>query len=523
LEAIRYLWKGTRWRTGQQRFVAARVGGYVLDGDEPRAFGAIVDDVRVLVAAASLDPIRHLCLAEFYGLEGYPSDLIGGLDPLVGRVPNPTRAGLAGRTTVTRLREEAVASVADGLAPRPCGGDVPVSLLASAIEKPGWLSATGHEDTDLLEAVFHRALDLIDRSPSAPQVRMALWHWADRFLRQLAPPAGTALRLMPEHRRMAHAALDVAAAQVRDTGTGRSRRVPTNPSTIPVASPARVLDSRHGLVVQDDLSADELVLLVGDVFEGDDADGTIADFVIPVLVGDLPAGVDRATQRLLTWIIVRHLASRSDWRAVELASVAANVEPDDGDAAALLVYAAHVASLHRHHALARRLLGAGERLVAGRPADQVTAVLLQARQVASGIAVRTADALLGNGRVEPARQELERARRLHEHWRQLRPEAPSPIMAITDRLRAAEILFVAERLRRAGRPLLSLPSDPLTPARRFLDQASRDLAGVDPSDDDATVLEGRVTLLDAALTALQVDDSPPGTYLPRPGGATVAP
>jgi hypothetical protein len=84
LDALRYLWRGTRWSKGKERFIGADAAGYVFTSlGVMRPFGEIHEAIVLAYQRADLRPIERLVVSEYFGLVAFPTDLTSGPSPLL--------------------------------------------------------------------------------------------------------------------------------------------------------------------------------------------------------------------------------------------------------------------------------------------------------------------------------------------------------------------------------------------------------------------------------------------------------
>lgn len=525
LDAVRYLWRGTRWTKGRERFVGKAVAGYVFgDQGEVRPFGEIHGSVVDAYRRADMEPIERLVVGEYFGLVAFPTDLTGGPAPLVGRVRTSTgRQGkVASRSAVAAARMSGVAAIAGALGPAPLERSMALAPIGDPLDDASLRRHLGlgdDLDLDLLEACLFAAYDLTDRAARADEVRRALDSWKRKWISGASTQTERLVSFGARH--AAFAALHVA---LWNSGT-RNDSEPVEMRVPVVLWPATAIDrpragrvivtERWGVIDQADLTADDLVCLCGLVFNGDDVDGSVADFVIPILA--LPHTASPLTRRaygLVVWSVVRHLASRGDWRAMELIMAIAAADRLTADLPQFLAWAAHVASLFDHVALAWRLANQADRLIDRQPASApVRRTVLQVR---SGILVRSADSLLDRDPERGLSDLRQSMRYIHEAnlSAQASPTAGSIFTHVPVELRLLEAYMVAYRFRSHGfeprighEPSLgSIAAAVATVRDKITDHVAED-------DDDLTVLMARVQRLESAIAAAELDDSALGPFL----------
>lgn len=536
LDALRYLWRGTRWRTGQERIVPADIAGYLIEADgTQRSIGEFGSELGRVAQESELDDTELLVLTEFFGLNGFPAGLSTGRDALVGMVAMPSSPKPAGRSTVAKLLDRAVAKFAMTLAPRPFPRDVilrpePDPATRRWVLAPPALGRQlrASELADLLEAALYAAFDLIERSEMFGQVNAALHEWGQKHL-GLNQPIGPIPKLRPEHRHAANAVLAVTLWEIAHSKPQVNRALAGEPILGWVGVPRISTGGRLAIhpkygPMMSGLDADELVLLTGEVMEGRDSTGRAADLVMDeVLAGRHRQLFDADTRNTVLRALGRGLAAAGSWRTIELARWYGEYEPLSLTTVSLVAWSAHVASLHRHDTLAWRLTSLAERLAGvlhkqGQASPRHLAqVTYQVELIRSGCRVREADRWRGAENVRQAtRGVIEATQRL-----QLTQTAAGQLgqhghlsRSITIQLRLIEILLVTARLRDSGHPVDGFEnerSNALRLAREIDRRLSSSPADID--DDDFAILRRRLDLLLAALHAdahLDVDDSPPG-------------
>lgn len=290
-----------------------------------------------------------------------------------------------------------------------------------------------------------------------------------------------------------------------------------SPSAVDQPRSGRVIETeRWGVVNQIDLTVDELVCVSGLVFEGEDEDGAAADFVLPVLVHGGPAELTDRMRETLTWAVGRQLASRGEWRAVELAMSVATQVRRPQEVVRHVTWAAHVASSFGHAGLAWRLISHAEQVTHRFPDRVPPSTRRMVLQVRSGIAARSADVLLGVNDRQGAADIREAWRYLQEARRmgQGDPREETPIPDLTEELRLLEILLLAHRYISAGVDIDLGVIDLLGSLRAGVGAARLKIESkVDPDDDDFAVLMGRVERIESAMATIELDDSALGPFL----------
>lgn len=517
LEALRYLWRGTRWSRGKERLVGNPVAGYLFGPrGRIRPFGEIHEAVVLACRRADLDPMERLVVSEYYGLVAFPTDLTSGPSPLLGRVRTSTgrQSDFASRSAITSARKSGVGAIARVLDPAPIETDLPLIPVADPLDDQSLRSRLSKGDDGLdsavLEACLYAAYDLTDRAVLAEDIRRALDWWRERWI--TGKPALMATRFSFAARHAAFAALHVSLWNYRvsgnrsDTSDAPAPVVLWAPTAIDSPRAGRVIATeRWGVIDQVDLTAADLVCLCGLIFNGEDADGTAADFVIPILAHpDTGPALNRPTHELLVWSVARHLASRGDWRAMELMMAVATSDPPPRDIAEFLAWAAHVASMFHHEALAWRLANQADRLIEQQPGRAPTRRIVL--QVRSGILVRSADALLD---VNPERgvSELQRSMHYIQQARLARTPRPHPDNVLADiplKIRLLEALVVAHKYRIRGYDTLIDQAWSLDAIKMGLEDVTDEIvSNVPRDDDDFTVLLGRADRLSNAIAAAE--------------------
>ncbi len=491
-----------------------------------RPFGELHKDVVHAYRRAHLEPIERLVIAEYYGLVAFPTDLASGPTPLLGRVRTSTsrQSDLASRSAITAARKSGVAAIADVLDPAPMERAMALTPVAEPLDD--WslrrhLGLGDDLDVDLLEACLYAAYDLTDRAAKVDEIRHALDAWGRRWITGASAPNERPVSFAGRH--AAFAALHVA---LWNSGTeDGADPEPTDARSPVVLWPVTAIDTpkagrvivteRWGTIDQADMTAADLVCLCGLAFNAKDADGAVADFVIPILAH--PRSGPPLTRRaygLVVWGVVRHLASRGDWRALELVMAVAAADPLSGDLPQFLAWAAHVASMFDHAALAWRLANQADRLIDRQPARAPTRRIVL--QVRSGILLRAADALLDH---DPRRgvSELRQSMRYIQQADlagQASPRADSALTHIPVELRFWEALMVAHRYRSRGyEPHLGRAFSLQSIVVGVAAVKDKITANVAPDDDDFTVLMTRIERLENAIDTAELDDSALGPFL----------
>lgn len=527
LDAIRYLWRGTRWAKGKERYVEEAVAGYIHQSDGTmRPFGELHQAVVDAYLRADLDPISRLVISEYYGLVAFPSDLASGPNPLLGRVRTSTnrQSAVASRSAISAARKSGVEAMAAALTPRPLGLAAPLVPLGDPLEDERLrkrLDLDGDPDEALLEACVYAAFDLTDRSSMGEEIRRAVEDWKRRWLG--GPEPAVKLSVPFAAQRAAFAALHLALWDLGPLAARRDSRDPPAPivlwppSAIDSPKPGRVIATeRWGVIDQVDLTREDLICLVGLVFNDQDPDGAAADFVIPILAHPEAAPpVNKRTYDLLVWGVIRFLASRGDWRAMELVMALATSTRRPANTPLYLAWAAHVASMFHHDALAWRLTNQADRLIDRRPELKHTTgrIVLQVR---SGISARAADALL-DVNAERGAAELRRSLHFAQQARdmgKLSARTGSVPVEVPVDLRGLEVLLVAHRYRSRGHePGMGDPVSLDFIRSKLAEVKAKVEAAADLDDDDSTILMARIAGLEQAVATAELDDSALGPFL----------
>ena len=534
-ESVRYLWRGTRWRRGRERWVPAGVAGSLVGSDGLRSVAEVRAGLVDAVRGTSLSDVQLLVLSEFFGLESYPADLSGGSSSLVGAVPTrrPGVVGVASRSSVAALIDEAVEMVAGVYSPEAAGADVALVPELDPIDR-WWLvepPAAGRrldsgERARLLESGFVGAFDLVDRAGAARSINDALWRWGHRHL---APDFGARVEggVRFEHRHAAFAALAVSLWELTSDGEVLDRVLDSSGvvgwvGPAPVAHAARAAEHPRRDEVLSEVTGDELVVLCGEVFERRDG-GRAADLVTDVVVsGRHRELLDADAATTVVWALGRGLASVGAWRVVELARWYWLGEPLDLTAVSLVAWSAHVASLHLHDGLAWRLCALADRSGrelhgAGSASDrQLQLVRFQVDLIRSGCRMREGDRFEQADRFDRAgaalRQSVQLVESAQQAWNESREGRVDPTAGLALMLRRMEILFLAGRLRHRGHPVDGISGE-FTKVRALSAEVRRILDEFgDDEDDDDRIIGERLDLLDAALAGepgAELDDSPP--------------
>jgi hypothetical protein len=536
LDAVRYLWRGSRRRTTT---VPATTVDYVFDGDGQRSLGEIRSLVHLQIIRAELKSSDLLAASEYFGLCGFPVDLVGSSTSLVGMMPRRLGRGPAGRSTASTILNRAVEKIAATMEPRPG----PAGLIArpdvDPLQRPEFvqrLPADVVERSSVLSVIHRLACDFVAQSSSAPQIRAALGAWAETNVVSFsaAPILGSA-KVRAEHRNAARAALSVAMFEILAdenllAAAADPVRSPLVWADLTVPSVIRGAEHPKYGFLSGELTADELVLMAGEVFDRRDPDGKIAAAVLDHLhAGRHRELFDDDVAKTVVWALGRGLASTGSWRVIELARWYSANEGEDLTTVSLLAWSAHVASLHRHDTLTWQYASAAERLldelhnstgVAPRHRDLV---VFQIELIRSGCRLREADRMAESGDpagagslLREAHSRLEQARLAWQAAQTSKPSVasdPSPTGGLALALRMAEIYFVAGRMRQRDQPVDGFDRE-FSVCRRFIEDA-RSLLETHrrDGDDDDVVLAERLDLLEAALSqepGSGLDDSPPG-------------
>jgi len=527
LEALRYLWRGTRWSGGKERYVGRDVAGYLFTPQGAmRPFGQIHEAVVLAYRRADLQPIERLVVSEYFGLVAFPTDLANGPNPLLGRVRTSTsrQSDFASRSAIAAARNSGVTAIARVLEPTRTNSPMPLAPIGDPLHDEALRRRLGMEEglnIMVLEGCLYAAYDLTDRAAKNEEIRRALDAWKAQWITDTRVPAESHVSFAARH--AAFAALHVA---LWSSGTpGARTRTEEAPAPVVVWPPTaidspkagRVIETeRWGVIDQADLTAADLVCLCGLIFNDEDETGSAVDFVIPILAHpDVAPPINRRTYELLVWAVIRYLASRGDWRAMELVMAVAASERRPTDIALFLAWAAHVASMFHHEALAWRLANQADRLIDQRPEQRRTTgrIVLQVR---SGICVRAADVLLD---FDPKRGAAELRRSMH-YIQQARllgrtsPRAGAVTVELPVDLRLVEVLLVAHRYRSRGNETGIGEAVSVEFIKAAISDAKRKVAGdIDPNDDDFTVLMARIKLLEDAIAVAELDDSALGPFL----------
>jgi hypothetical protein len=507
--------------------------GYVFrDGGEQRSIGELGTSLGLAVSRADLTDYEFFVASEFFGLNGFPPRLVGGdSGALVGGVATPSSRlspTPAGRSTVAALIGTAVAKVATVLEPRP-GPSRPIHPELDPASSAWVLAPTclgrklsAPEYRLLLESCLVASFDIVCRSEMSAEMYVALHRWGTLHLGINRPMGIESIKLRPERRNAANAAMAVTLWEVTHSENQLVRALRGQPiagwvGVQRVATGGRILVHPKWGSMTSDLDEDQMLLLVGEVMEGRD-DGRAADLLFDaVLAGHHHEVFDADTAETVLWSFGRGLAASGSWRAVEFARWYQANEPVSLTTVSLVAWAAHVASLHRHDGLAWRLCAFAERILDAleRVTDEHRAGFRwQVELVRSGCRVREADRWLASDFFGPSAKALEEAQlhlRLAVGASNRFGREPGYSKLITNGLRRTEILIVADRLRRAGRPLRGFRDERIeahqlvSRMRKLLEQGRAELDG-----DEIEVLERRLDLISAALSAdADVDDSPP--------------
>lgn len=527
LDSFRYVWRGTRRRVP---VLESTVAGYFFCSGEQKSLAEVAAALRISIAdTIDLTESEFLIISEYFGLYAFPLDLSSSTVSLVDYVSSSSGALLemrsASRSTITALRRSGLGKIGSVLRPKP-GEPFHLQPEADPFDL-SWVTSPPAakrllddvEQARLFAAAHEAALDLVDRAPSANEIRVALNRWALRHLDADALVTEYA-RFRQEHRNCANAALALSlweithdSAQLDIALDGRSTIGWVGGT--PRATGGRVVQHPKWGAMSSDADAVDMVLLAGEVLNDRDDELLAADLLTDLFIAgkhrsQLPA--DQADT--IVHAVGYGLAARSSWRVVELAKWHAASELLTPTTVSLLGWAAHVASEHRYDALAWRLLNLCDRLSEqlvrdGRINDmQRENSSWLGSMVRSGCRYREATALTNNRKLSRAvsaltssMSYLDRASVIESLIRGGRNSTISKQLTID--LRQVEILLVAAQLRELGHPLDTV-SDELRMAQSVLSSIERKLeAAGDINEVDRPIFEARLETLQ-----IQLDNSP---------------
>ena len=398
LDSVRYVWLGTRRRSSRVRTIDCELAGWVADPTGlPLPFGEIVERLARAARSADMGPVERLVIDEFYGLASFPCGLESGRNPLVGRIRTSTsrRSDIASRSWIVAARQQGVEAIGSAIEPQRLIGGVSLAPVGDPMldgRVVGRFQQEGLSDWMIAEMGLFTAHSIVDRADDSEPIRRALDAWAAVWTEFASPLLKG--QVSYEARHSAYAALHVALWNAPlPPAVPNDEQIPPillwSPSAIDVPRPGRVIETeRRGVIDQTKMSSTDLVHLCGLIFAGDDTDGSIADFVLPVLVhSDHAPKLNAETRDLLVWAVGRHLASRGDWRAVDLAMSVAASDRRAQEVARHTAWAAHVASAFGHAGLGSRLINSAEQVI-NRTSQQIpVSTRRMVLQVRSGIAV----------------------------------------------------------------------------------------------------------------------------------------
>ena len=525
---VRYLCRGTRWRSSKRREIPLTIAGHISDGETQFSIAQIQSKLVDSISRVGLSGSEHLAVSEYYGLLQYPLNLSSGDSLLVGSLA--TASGkVAGRSSVAALLKSASAKLDEVLNPKPLSSSWMLVPEVDPLERD-WLevlpprSLSSVERSRLLSAALVGAQDFVYRADNAEFIRAGLQEWAVKHhvpFSELARSLGGGVSPRFEHRRAAFAALAVSLWEILHDGAALDRATSARSSGLvlvsaPVLSGRVAEQSKHGVVSSGGMDGDELVLLAGDVFEGKALDERTASAVLDEFYArrhEALLSEDNATT--LVWAFGRGLAASESWKIVSLARWYSHTYDPDLTTASLLSWAGHVASLHLYDDLAWRLVAVAERTAtelakAGVASERrMHLIRFQVELVRSGCRLREADRLIESDELERAQpiliQAMKHLASAQVGWQSAGTGEDGALVkrhvleGMSLDLRAMEIVFLAARMRRLGSPVSGfddeLPQlqERLTAARGTFDANRR------PDDPDDDVLEQRIELLESVV------------------------
>lgn len=365
LECLRYLQRGTRFRTSGPRLIPSHVAGHVFDEQgRQRSTGQLRQLMQRTVAASNLTKREELVVSEFFGLWSYPADLASkrGVAAFAG----------IGRTVAEEAIDSALSKIAHNLEPSHLDNG---EQLALQTEADPFLALAESErfdglgDADQLavkRAAIQHAFDLTERAPNARNLQAAIRTLAVRHHIQEFTTEIERHLVRQEHRNAAYAACSIALHELLSeeslSAVENGNLETLLLSTRRLLVPGRHVDHpKYGQLSAADLDDDLLVIVFGKVFNRDDPDGLYADLSMEVLLSGQARGLlDHDTFDTAVYALVRGLASQSDWRVIDLADWYAANHPLTWNTVLFTGWAAHVASNQQYDQLAWRLTRTAE-------------------------------------------------------------------------------------------------------------------------------------------------------------------
>ena len=358
-------------------------------------------------------------LQAFYGLSGYPADLVGlAGSALVGGVATGGSTKAASRSAIAARRKLARELALENV-DEPWKQDFAPRVETDPLATPALRQRLENLDdfavARVVEAGLAAAFDWTDEASSADALHAALIAWG-RLHNVDVGVSESEAPYRQEHRNSANAVMSICLWQI--VSHDELLQGVLNGSHIaawlqlPDVSPSLPLTTglSDGSVVDLSMNAAELIRLVDDVHHLRDPSSGRAAIAVEMFRTGRAEALLGAEEGAVIWMLGYGLGASDSWQIVELARWYARERERDWRTISLISWSAHVASMHLHDSLAWRLTSLAQRWaldLVDHDQQRLALMTFNSELIRSGCRVREADRLC---ELEPAQA----SRRLNE-------------------------------------------------------------------------------------------------------------